>query len=116
MIDALIRGDIDGLEAIGMVALIADEAKRKSKGISMSKLRIVYIPQVPGKPFIKEVQSRSEGKLIAETLVAFSNFEYENNIKPDYSDMLDLEEFVDGEWISWEDEFGSDFSEWMDKE
>lgn len=81
----------------------------------MSKLRIAYIPQVPGEPFYKEVDGLSSAKLVAETVIGLSTFEYENNIKPDYTDFLDLEEFVDGEWISWEDDFGSDFSEWLEK-
>lgn len=79
------------------------------------KLRILYMPQVPMTPFYKEVEGLSEAKLVAETLVDFSIFEYENRIKPDYSDMLDLVELVDGEWISWEDKFGSDFSEWLNR-
>lgn len=82
----------------------------------MSKLRIAYIPQVPGKPFYKEVNGLSSAKLVAETLVDFSIFEYEEHVKPDYSDSLDLEEFVDGEWTSWMDDFGSDFSEWLNKD
>lgn len=35
MIDAILKGEMTGLEAIGVIALIADEAKRKTKGIKM---------------------------------------------------------------------------------
>lgn len=79
------------------------------------KLRIAYIPQVPMQPFYKEVNGLMDAKLVADTLTEFSNFEYENNVKPDYSDALDLEVFEDGEWVTWYDEFGSDFAEWMEK-
>jgi len=80
------------------------------------QLQISYIPQVPGKPFTKAVKDLAEAKIVADTLTEFSNFEYENNIKHDYSDALDLEMFEDGEWVTWYDDEGRDFSEWMNDE
>lgn len=81
----------------------------------MSKLRIWYNPQVPGKPFLKEVADLKEAKLVANTLIEFSTFEFENNIKPDYSDVIDLEMFEDGEWVSWADDDHMDFDELLDE-
>ena len=78
-------------------------------------LRVAYIPQVPGKAFTKSVKNVGEALLIADTLLAFSEFEYKNNIKPDYSDALDLEIFEDGEWCTYYDDEGRDFSEIMDE-
>jgi hypoxanthine phosphoribosyltransferase len=81
----------------------------------MSKLRIWYNPQVPGKAFTKEVKSLEEAKLVANTLIEFSTFEFENNIKPDYSDVIDLEMFEDSEWVSWYDDDHMDFDELLDE-
>lgn len=77
------------------------------------KLRIAYIPQVPMQPFYKRVATVEEAKLVAETLWTFSAFELANNIKLDYSDALDLEIFEDGEWVSWYDDKGNDFQDWL---
>lgn len=79
------------------------------------KLRIWYNPQVPGKAFTKEVANLEEAKLVANTLIEFSTFEFENNIKPDYSDVIDLEMFEDNEWVSWNDDDHMDFDELLDE-
>lgn len=77
----------------------------------MNKLRIAYIPQVPGQPFYKEVASIKQALLIGKTLVDFSLFEYEQRVKPDYTDFIDLEELNDGEWEAWYNDEWQDFSE-----
>lgn len=77
----------------------------------MNKLRIAYIPQVPGQSFYKEVASVKQALLIGKTLVDFSLFEYEQRVKPDYTDFIDLEQFNDGEWDTWYNDEWEDFSE-----
>lgn len=49
-------------------------------------LRVWYIPQVPMKAFFVPVPDLLTGALVLEALQQFSLFEYENRVKPDYSD------------------------------
>jgi hypothetical protein len=70
------------------------------------QLRVWWIPQVPGKPFRQPVNSIREAKLLMDTLTKYDAFQFENNIKPDYSNVGGLETFEDGEWCEWADEDG----------
>jgi len=75
------------------------------------QLRIWWIPQVPGKPFYVAVDSVKEGVKIMDVLAEYDIFQYENNIKPDYSnagglemfDPDDTEDGPDGSWVDWYD-------------
>lgn len=79
--------------------------------MSDQKLRIWHIPQVPGEPFHVEVGSPEEAKKILDVLAAYDAFEFENNIKYDYSNASGLEVFEDGEWVEWYDDDGNDIDE-----
>ena len=75
------------------------------------KLRVWWIPQVPGKPFRVEVASVAEGVKLMNVLADYDAFQFKNHIKPDYSNAGGLEvwdENSDGEgkadWVSWSDE------------
>jgi hypothetical protein len=68
------------------------------------ELRVWWIPQVPGSPFIVEVSTVTEGVLIMDTLARYDMFQFENNIKPDYCNAGGLGMFEDGEWVDWCDE------------
>lgn len=70
----------------------------------MNKLKVWWIPQVPGKPFEVEVSSVEEAAKLLTVLADYDAFQFENNIKPDYSNAGGLNELIDGEWVSWEDE------------
>lgn len=78
----------------------------------MNDLRVWWIPQVPGKPFYVDVKSVEQGVLIMDTLAFYDIFQYENNIKPDYSnagglEMFDSDDKTDGpagSWSNWYDE------------
>lgn len=50
-------------------------------------LRVWYIPQVPMNAFTVNVPDLKTGVLVLETLEKFSEFEYQNRVKPDYSDV-----------------------------
>ena len=79
----------------------------------MSKLRVWWIPQVPGKPYYVKVDSVSQGVMIMDSLAFYDIFQYENNIKPDYCnagglqqfDESDTEDGIDGSWVDWFDEY-----------
>jgi len=76
-------------------------------------LRVTYIPQIPMHPYIVDVVRREgssdeayleSAAAILEAVIGLSCFEYENNIKPDYSDWASIERYEsgidgdDGEW------------------
>jgi hypothetical protein len=65
------------------------------------KLRVWWIPQVPGTPFYVDVDSVEEGVKIMNVLAAYDQFQFDNNIKPDYADVGGIEMLEEGEWCSW---------------
>lgn len=82
-------------------------------------LRVWHIPQVPGKPFHVTVSSPDEAKKILSTLWNYDIFQFENKIKPDYSNASGLEVYeedagdgVNG-WCEWFNEEGDDISDLM---
>jgi hypothetical protein len=87
---------------------------KRLEGILMD-LKVWWIPQVPGKPFFVEVESVAEGAKLMAVLADYDNFQYENNIKPDYCNSGGLMMLENGEWVDWEDsETGcTDPKEWL---
>ena len=67
-------------------------------------LRVWWIPQVPMHPFYVYVDSIGEAALILETLTRYDEFQFENSVKPDYSNAGGLETFAGDEWEDWYDE------------
>jgi hypothetical protein len=82
------------------------------------KFRVWWIPQVPMEPFYVNVKSITEARKIIGVLADYDAFQYENKIKPDYSNVGGLEVFdkeditdsADGSWVEWYDEDGNDIS------
>ena len=76
------------------------------------KLKVWWIPQVPGKSFRVDVDSVSEGVKVMDVLADYDLFQYQNNIKPDYCNaggliMFDEQDDTDsesGSWVDWFDE------------
>jgi hypothetical protein len=76
-----------------------------------NKLQVWWVPQVPMKAFTVDVETVAEGVKIMDTLASYDIFQYENHIKPDYSNAGGLnmwDEDCDGEgtpgWVSWQDD------------
>ena len=73
------------------------------------QLRVIWVPQVPMKPFIVPVESLREAAKILDVLSCYDLFQYENKVKPDYTNMGSLEVFdsndttdsPDGSWVNW---------------
>jgi hypothetical protein len=65
------------------------------------ELRVWWIPQVPMEPFHVEVSSILEARFIMKTLAMYDQFQFDNNVKPDYSNAGGLEVRIDGEWEEW---------------
>jgi hypothetical protein len=76
-------------------------------------LRVWWIPQIPGQPFYVPVSSPAEGKRVMDLLGRYDQFQFDNNIKGDYSNAGGLECFN-------QDELGTDFEqewcEWLSDE
>ena len=81
-----------------------------------NKLRVWWIPQIPMKPFTQAVTNLAEAKLLLDTLALYDEFQYNNRIKPDYSNMGGLQEYdeVEKEWLDWMDSDGYDFETYME--
>lgn len=58
----------------------------------MNKLRVWHIPQVPSEViFYVSVKNIDEAVLVLNCLAEYDAYEYENEIKPDYSNAQGLE-------------------------
>lgn len=79
----------------------------------MNQLRVWWIPQIPMKSFYVPVASIDEAKKILTVLADYDIFQYENNVKPDYSNAGGLQVFEDGDWFDWESEEGDSIDDLM---
>ncbi len=79
-------------------------------------LRIWWIPQAPMKPFIVSVKDLEQAAFLLKVLVHYDQFQFDNNVKPDYCNAGGLEEFDGEEWLEWEDKNGDNINEWTDKQ
>lgn len=50
----------------------------------MLKLRVWWIPQIPGTSFTVAVDSVAEGEKLLKILADYDTFQFEHNVKPDY--------------------------------
>ncbi len=78
-----------------IVVCHSKEAKRQTKETMTKpkavKLRVWWIPQVPGKPFLREVKNYVEAKLLLDALAEYDKFQHKHNIKGDYSNVGGLQ-------------------------
>jgi hypothetical protein len=83
--------------------------------MSKPEFKVWWIPQIPGKAFEVEVQSRDEGKRLEGTLALYDIFQFENKIKPDYCNtggvVFRLEGLTDGEW--WDADDDDDWADYV---
>ena len=71
-------------------------------------LQVWHIPQVPMKAYRVDVKDLQEARKILDVLARYDLFQFENKIKPDYSNAAGLEVFDGKEWSEWEDKYGED--------
>lgn len=75
-------------------------------------LKVWWIPQIPmRKRFEVSVSSPAEARKVLAILADYDIFQFENKIKPDYSNAGGLMIFTDGEWEDWEDDDGCDIDD-----
>lgn len=82
---------------------------------SKGNLRVWHIPQIPGKPIRISVRDLAEADLVMGTLAKYDEFQFDNNIKPDYSNAQGLEVFDGSEWTSWYSDDGGEFDKFVRK-
>lgn len=72
----------------------------------MARFKAWYIPQIPMTAFEVEKPTASEAQAALDLITDFSIFEFENKVKPDYSDVGGVQEWdeTDQEWIDYEPE------------
>lgn len=82
-----------------------------------NKLRVWWIPQVPMKSFHVPVKTVEEGKKVMDMLAAYDEWQYENNIKPDFSNVGGIQMWDEEEqdWIDWYLETDDDYFEDVDE-
>lgn len=76
------------------------------------KLRVWWVPQVPMESFKVDVETVAEGVKLMRVLADYDAFQFENNVKPDYSNVGGLQMFdpmddtdtPTGSWVDWYDE------------
>lgn len=81
---------------------------------ALQQLRVYHNCQVGAVPnFYIEVSSIEEAWLIMNILWEYDEFQFTNNIKPDYCNITGLEVFNEKEkdWEEWYDELGQDIKE-----
>lgn len=70
---------------------------------------------MPMKPFMVHVESLIEARLLLDALADYDNFQFENNVKPDFANMGGLSVWMDalenddgtkGGWCDWYSENG----------
>jgi hypothetical protein len=76
--------------------------------VTTAKFKAWYIPQVPMKAFEVYAETADEAQAALDLITDFSIFEFDNHIKPDYSDAGGVEEWdeADQEWFDYEPEAG----------
>jgi hypothetical protein len=71
------------------------------------KYRVWWVPQVPMKnPFLVSTPTLGEAIRLYDTLARYDEYQYANNIKPDYANAggIDVsDETFPGGWVDWHD-------------
>lgn len=72
----------------------------------LTKYRVWWIPQIPGKPFHVEVPDLKTARLVEDTLARYDEFQYKNNIKPDYANVGGTHRWnaIENEWVDCDEE------------
>ena len=70
----------------------------------MTKFRVYHVPQIPMDGFAYEVPTYLEAARLSDALCKYDLFQFENKVKPDYSNISFIEFSKDGEeWESIDD-------------
>jgi len=67
-----------------------------------TKFKVWHIPQVPMKAFEFETESLVVAKAVMDQLALYDLFQFENNVKPDYSNAAGISEWNEDEQEWWD--------------
>jgi hypothetical protein len=67
-------------------------------------LRVWWIPQVPMDAFFVPVETVEQGRWLERVLADYDIFQFENGVKPDYSNVGGVQVFEHDEWIDMDPE------------
>jgi len=93
-----------------------NQRKEKMKKYKEGDLRVWHIPQVPMQAFYVPVKNIEEAKKILIVLADYDIFQFENKVKPDYSNAAGLQEFQGGDWTEYCNQDGDDIYQIMRNE
>lgn len=88
--------------------------KKHNQTPKKGDLKVWWIPQIPMKPFHVSVANIDEAAKILYVLAEYDLFQYDNKVKPDYSNAGGLEVFDGNEWTEWESDEYEDIDEYME--
>ena len=66
-------------------------------------VRVQHIPQVPGEPFIVHTMTTEQAEFIVDVLAEYDLFQFEQGIKPDYSNVSWIDVWDGEAWEEYED-------------
>ena len=67
-------------------------------------LRVWWMPQVPMEAFTVPIPDIVTGRMLCDALAAYDAFQFEHNVKPDYSNAGGIQVYEsDGESMGWFD-------------
>ncbi len=78
-------------------------------------LRVWWQPQVPMKSFYVYVDTIGEAISVVDLLGDYDYFEFDNDVKPDFSNAGGVEMLVGNEWEDWEGMHGDNYFDDLDE-
>lgn len=92
------------------------DIKKEIKKAMEGQLRIWWVPQIGmDETFTRLAPELNTAVMMLDMLADYDQFQLDNNIKPDYSNMGGVEVFEDGEWLEWEKDGYDDPREYLDR-
>lgn len=77
-----------------------------------AKWRVCHFPQIPCKAFEVECDTLEQAEKVSDVLALYDIFQFENKIKPDYSNSTYIEfshpGYDEGEWTYYDPEYDKD--------
>lgn len=61
--------------------------KQRLANDGRAKFRVWWVPQIPMRPFLYGVPTYAAAKMLEDVLGKYDLFQFEHNVKPDYSNM-----------------------------
>jgi hypothetical protein len=89
-------------------------SRKNEKKPKDGDLRVWWIPQIPGQPFLVNVRTLREARLLTGALAEYDKFQFDHNVKPDYSNAGGVQVFEHKEFVDFWTEDGIEFDKLTD--